>query len=56
MIHQKLSCGLTDQLSFRIGSQIPAYQYLKGTQPSTSYTLSVSVFYNFQNDSGFIRF
>ncbi|MEX0647469.1 MAG: hypothetical protein WEA56_10020 [Balneolaceae bacterium] len=56
MINPVISYKLTDQLSFTLGSQIPLYQYLKGTQPTTSYTLSISAFYNFNKESGFIRF
>jgi len=44
-----LSYGLTDQISFRVSGQLPVYQHLNGTQPTTAYTLSGSVFYNFGN-------
>ncbi|MCW9708783.1 hypothetical protein [Fodinibius salsisoli] len=41
------SYGLTDQLSLRFSGQLPVYQHLNGTQPTTAFTLSASVFYNF---------
>ena len=39
--------NLTDQLSLRLSTQIPIYQHMNGLQPSTSFTLSGSIFYNF---------
>lgn len=56
MLNPEISLGISDQLNISVGSQIPVYQYLKGTQPTTSYTLSASVFYNFKKESGFVRF
>ncbi|MCA1801492.1 MAG: hypothetical protein LC662_03425 [Rhodothermaceae bacterium] len=56
ILNPEISIGISDQLKINVGSQIPVYQYLKGTQPTTSYTLSASVFYNFKKESGFVRF
>lgn len=42
-----VSYGLSDRISASISGRIPVYQYLKGTQPTTSYTASVSLFYTF---------
>jgi len=55
MANPALSYGMTDQLTFRISAQIPVYQYLKGTQPTTSYALSLSAFFSFNKSSDFIR-
>lgn len=55
MINPALSYSLTNQLFFRVGGQIPVYQYLKGTQPTTSYTLSLSAFFSFNSSSNFVR-
>ncbi|MDZ7682707.1 MAG: hypothetical protein U5J63_13590 [Fodinibius sp.] len=48
-----LSYGLTDQISLRVAGQLPVYQHLNGTQPTTAFTLSGSVFYNFGNKTIF---
>lgn len=48
-IKPALSYGLTDQISLRISGELPIYQHLNGTQPTTSFTVSGSVFYNFGN-------
>lgn len=48
-----LSYGLTDRVSFRVSGQLPVYQHLSGTQPTTAFTLSGSVFYNFGNKTIF---
>lgn len=45
-----LSYRLNNQVSFRIAGQVPVYQHLNGTQPTTAFTLSGSVFYNFGNN------
>lgn len=55
MINPSLAYSLTDQLFFRVGAKIPAYQYLKGTQPTTSYALSLSAFFSFNSSSDFVR-
>ncbi|MDR8392929.1 hypothetical protein NC796_17365 [Aliifodinibius sp. S!AR15-10] len=34
-------------LSVKLSGQIPVYQHLNGTQPTTAYTASFSLFYNF---------
>lgn len=44
-----LGYGLTDKVSLRVSGQIPVYQQLNGTQPTTAFTLSGSIFYNFGN-------
>lgn len=48
-IHLKpaLSYDLTNQVSLRLSGQLPVYQHLSGTQPTTAFTVSGSVFYNF---------
>ncbi|MFH5833281.1 hypothetical protein [Halalkalibaculum sp. DA384] len=38
---------ISQELSVKVGGQIPVYQYLNGTQPTTAYTASISLFYNF---------
>lgn len=42
-----LQYQLTDGLSIKASGKIPIYQYLNGLQPTTSYTASISLFYNF---------
>ncbi|MDZ7659005.1 hypothetical protein [Fodinibius sp.] len=42
-----LKYQLTDGLSIKASGEIPIYQYLNGLQPTTSYTASISLFYNF---------
>lgn len=42
-LQYKISRGL----SAKISGKIPIYQHLNGVQPTTSYTASVSLFYNF---------
>jgi len=42
-----LQYQLTDGLSIKVSGKIPVYQYLNGLQPTTSYTASLSLFYNF---------
>jgi hypothetical protein len=42
-----LKYQLTDGLSIKASGKIPVYQYLNGLQPTTSYTASLSLFYNF---------
>ena len=42
-----LQYQLTDGLSIKASGKIPVYQYLNGLQPTTSYTASLSLFYNF---------
>ncbi|MDX1636604.1 MAG: transporter [Balneolaceae bacterium] len=38
---------LTQGLSAKVSGKIPVYQYLNGTQPTTAYSASISLFYNF---------
>ena len=38
---------LTEGLSVKLSGKIPLYQYLNGTQPTTTYSTSLSLFYNF---------
>jgi len=42
-----LTFKLNSQITVRAAGQLPVYQHLNGTQPTTSYTLSGSIFYNF---------
>jgi len=42
-----LQYQLTNGLSIKASGKIPIYQYLNGLQPTTSYTASISLFYNF---------
>lgn len=48
-----LSYQLTDRISLRATGQLPIYQNLNGTQPTTTFTLSGSIFYNFGNQTIF---
>lgn len=51
-----LGYQLSNQLSIQLAGQQPVYQHLNGTQPTTSFTLSGSVFFSFnKNDTGFIH-
>jgi hypothetical protein len=50
-----LNYQFSDRISARISGKLPAYQHLNGTQPSTTFTLSGSIFFSLnKNDSGFI--
>lgn len=44
-----LSYQMTNQISLRVSGELPVYQHLNGVQPTTAFTLSGSVFYNFSN-------
>ncbi|SMO56777.1 hypothetical protein SAMN06265218_105234 [Fodinibius sediminis] len=45
---------LSDRLSIQLNGEIPLYQNLKGTQPTTSYILSGSLFFYFnKSETGF---
>lgn len=44
-----LSFEVAEGLSLRLSGQLPVYQHLNGLQPTTSFTLSGSLFYNFSN-------
>lgn len=46
-IEPALRYQITSGLSAKISGKIPLYQYLNGIQPTTSYTASISFFYNF---------
>ena len=51
-----LFIGLSESLSLKLSGQIPVYQDLRGFQPSTTYTLSASLFINFnRNENAFIH-
>jgi len=41
-----INIKITEPLTARVAGQIPVYRYLQGTQLTTSYTLSVSMFFN----------
>lgn len=50
-----LNYQLSDRLSARISGQLPIYQHLNGTQPTTTYTFSASIFFSLnKTDGGFI--
>ncbi|MDZ7691928.1 MAG: transporter [Balneolaceae bacterium] len=42
-----LQYQISQGLSVKLSGQIPVYQHLNGTQPTTAYTASFSLFYNF---------
>lgn len=48
-----LSYALTDKVSLRVLGQIPIFRNLEGTQSTTSYSLSGSIFYNFDGKTIF---
>ena len=51
-----LFIGLSESLSLKLSGQIPVYQDLRGFQPTTTYTLSASLFINFnRNENAFIH-
>lgn len=56
MVNPALTYDLFDQLSFRVSGNIPIYQHLEGTQPTTTYTASLSVFYSFNKSADFVKY
>jgi len=51
-----LFVGLSESLSVKLSGQIPVYQDLRGLQPTTTYTISTSLFINFnRNENSFIH-
>lgn len=46
-IEPALQYQFSNSLSAKVGGKIPVYQHLNGLQPTTSYAVSFSVFYNF---------
>jgi len=48
-----LSYQLTDKVSMRVSGQLPVYRDLVGTQSTTTYSLSGSIFYNFDGKTIF---
>ncbi|MBK7381613.1 MAG: hypothetical protein IPJ03_21985 [Ignavibacteriales bacterium] len=42
-----INMKIIDQLTLRLAAQVPLYRYLKGTQLTTTYSVSGSFFYNF---------
>ncbi len=56
MVNPAVSLDLFEQVTFRLSGNIPLYQYLEGTQPTTSYTAALSVFYSFNKSSDFIKY
>lgn len=48
-----LSYRLTDKVSMRVSGQLPVYRDLVGTQSTTTYSLSGSIFYNFDGKTIF---
>jgi hypothetical protein len=55
-IYPELSFALSDRFSIGAGGQLPLWQYLKGTQPTTTFTASASLFINFnRSENTFIH-
>ena len=51
-----LNLGITDRMSARLSGRVPVYQHLNGTQPTTSWAVSGSIFFNFNSsEQGFIH-
>ncbi len=51
-----LFIGISDNLSMKLSGQIPVYQDLRGFQPTTTYTVSTSLFINLnRNENSFIH-
>jgi hypothetical protein len=49
-----LSVQRLDRVNVQLNAEVPVYQRLEGTQPSTSYIFSASVFVNLKKqDTGF---
>ncbi|CAN5474379.1 hypothetical protein BH23BAC3_BH23BAC3_30700 [soil metagenome] len=48
-IDPSLNVPVSDTISARISGRIPVYQNLNGTQPTTSYAISGSFFFNFNS-------
>jgi len=46
-----LFVGISDRATFKISGQIPVYQYLNGTQPTTKYAISGAFFINFNSST-----
>ncbi len=42
-----LNLRITNYLTTRISAQLPLYRYLEGTQLTTSYSMTASIFYNY---------
>jgi len=45
-LHPGVNLKLSNDLSFRVSGQVPLYRDLQGTQLTTSYTVSLSIFYS----------
>ena len=45
-LHPELSFALSDRFSIGAGGQLPLWQFLKGTQPTTTFAASASLFIN----------
>lgn len=43
--------GISDRTTFKISGQIPIYQHLNGTQPTTKYAISGAFFVNFNSST-----
>lgn len=46
-----INYAFSDKISAAINARVPVYQHLSGTQPTSSYALSGSLFFNFNNNS-----
>lgn len=47
---------LSNRLNFQLSGQLPIYQYLEGTQPTTSFIISGSLFFNLNsNNKGILQ-
>lgn len=50
-INPQFNFAITEQITFSAGGQFPLWQYLKGTQPTTTFTTSASIFVNFNSSN-----
>jgi hypothetical protein len=48
-LHPELFFSFSDRFTFGAGGQLPLWQYLNGTQPTTTFTASASLFINFNS-------
>lgn len=54
-LNPSLNYQLSDRIGLRLSGKLPVYQHLNGTQPTTTYTISGSIFFSLnKNDRGFI--
>lgn len=46
-----INYGFSDRISASVSGRLPVYQYLKGTQPTTTFSASASLFINFNSSN-----